>query len=100
MTTADRIRATLTAALQPTRLAVHDDSDRHAGHGGARPEGETHFRLEIVSAAFAGRSRVARQRMVYGLLADELAGGVHALQLTTLTPGEDGAPAEPPPRCR
>lgn len=100
MTTADRIRATLTAALQPTRLAVHDDSHRHAGHGGARPEGETHFRLEIVSAAFAGRSRVARQRIVYGLLADELAGGVHALQLTTLTPGEDGAPAEPPPRCR
>lgn len=100
MTTADRIRATLTAALQPTRLAVHDDSHRHAGHHGARPEGETHFRVEIVSAAFAGQTRVARQRRVYGLLADELAGGVHALQLTTLAPDEDKAPAEPPPRCR
>lgn len=100
MTTADRIRATLTAALQPTRLAVHDDSHRHAGHHGARPEGETHFRVEIVSAAFTGQNRVARQRRVYGLLSDELAGGVHALQLTTLTPDEDRAPAEPPPRCR
>lgn len=85
---AERIRSKL-AILQPTRLVVHDDSGRHAGHAGARPGGESHFRLEIVSPAFAGESRVARQRRVYALLADELQSGVHALQLTTLTPDED-----------
>lgn len=89
MTVADRISAKLAVALQPTRLAVFDESHRHAGHAGARPGGETHFRLEIVSAAFAGKARLARQRLVYGLLADEFAGGVHALQLTTLSPEED-----------
>lgn len=85
---AERIRSKL-AVLQPTRLAVHDDSGRHVGHPGARPGGESHFRLEIVSPTFAGESRVARQRRVYALLADELRSGVHALQLTTLTPDED-----------
>lgn len=91
MPVADRIRSKLAAALRPTRLDIHDDSHRHAGHAGARPEGETHFRVEIVSAAFAGQNRVARQRRVYALLAEELAGPVHALQLTTLTPEEDPA---------
>lgn len=89
MPIAERIRAKLEAALQPTRLAIADDSHRHAGHAGARPGGESHFRLEIVSAAFAGQSRLMRQRTVYALLAEELAGPVHALQLTTLTPEED-----------
>jgi BolA protein len=93
MTVAQRIREKLTAALAPTRLAIHDDSARHAGHAGARPEGETHFRLEIVAAAFAGQSRVERQRRVYAILADELASRVHALQLATLTPEEDGRSA-------
>ena len=91
MRVAESIRAKLTAALQPTRLAIRDDSQRHAGHAGARPEGETHFHVEIVSAAFAGQNRVARQRRVYGLLAEELAGPVHALALKTLTPDEDGS---------
>lgn len=85
---AERIRSKL-AVLQPTRLVVHDDSGRHVGHAGARPGGESHFRLEIVSPTFAGESRVARQRRVYALLADELRSSVHALQLTTLTPDED-----------
>ena len=61
------------------------------GHVGARPEGETHFRVKIVSESFTGKSRVERQRMVYQTLADELAGGVHALAMTTLTPAEDVA---------
>jgi BolA protein len=91
MRVADRIRTKLAAALQPSRLAIHDESHRHAGHAGARPEGETHFHVEIVSAAFAGESRVARQRRVYAVLAEELAGPVHALALTTLTPEEDAA---------
>lgn len=85
---AERIRRKL-AALQPTRLMIHDDSARHSGHAGARPGGESHFRLEIVSLAFTGETRVARQRRVYALLADELRAGLHALQLTTLTPDED-----------
>ncbi|MFI5023394.1 MAG: BolA family protein [Alphaproteobacteria bacterium] len=87
-----RIRAKLSEALEPERLAVIDESARHAGHAGARPGGETHFRVEIVSAAFEGASRVARQRRVYDILKDELAGGVHALSLSTLTPGEAKGP--------
>ncbi|HEY3917365.1 MAG TPA: BolA family protein [Stellaceae bacterium] len=90
MTTADRIRTKLEAALQPQRLAIFDDSHLHAGHHpGAQRGEETHFRVEIVAAAFAGENRVARQRRVYGILAEELAGPVHALQLSALTPDED-----------
>lgn len=81
----------LRAAFAPTRLAVVDESHRHAGHAGARPEGETHFAVEIVSPVFAGQSRVARQRAVYAALAQELQTRVHALALTTLTPEEDAA---------
>ena len=90
MTMQDTIRDKLTQAFQPLALTVDDDSHRHAGHAGARAGGETHFRVTMVAAAFAGRSRVERQRMVYAALAAELAGGVHALQLRTLAPGEDG----------
>ncbi|HWI27633.1 MAG TPA: BolA family protein [Stellaceae bacterium] len=89
MRVVDRIREKLTAGLQPARLSVEDESHRHAGHAGARPEGESHFRVEVVAAAFAGQSRVARQRRVYALLAEELAGPIHALALVTLTPEED-----------
>lgn len=92
MRVADHIRAKLTTALQPTRLSIRDESHRHAGHAGARPEGETHFNVEIVSAVFVGEGRIARQRRVYALLAEEMAGPVHALALTTLTPEEDAAP--------
>lgn len=77
--------------LSPTRLEIIDDSHRHAGHAGANPQGESHFRVEIVAPAFTGESRVARQRMVYALLAEELKGPVHALALTTLSPEEDAA---------
>lgn len=88
---ATRIREKLTAGLAPEALAIVDESDRHAGHAGADAKGETHFHVTIVSAAFTGRSRVERQRMVYALLADELAERVHALGLTTRTPGEAAA---------
>jgi BolA family transcriptional regulator, general stress-responsive regulator len=83
------IRRKLADRLAPTRIEVSDESHRHAGHAGARPEGETHFTVTIVSASFAGLSRVARQRLVYATLAEELATGVHALSLKTLTPDED-----------
>jgi BolA family transcriptional regulator, general stress-responsive regulator len=88
---AAKIEAKLTQALNPARLTVRDDSNRHKGHAGHNPEGESHFHVEIVSAAFAGQSRVARQRMVYGILADEMKQRLHALALTTLTPEEDRA---------
>jgi BolA protein len=91
MTVAEQIRRKLAAALAPSRLDIVDESARHAGHAGARPEGETHFRLTIVSAAFEGRTRVDRHRLVNALLAEELTGRVHALSLTTLTPDEAGS---------
>jgi BolA protein len=91
MTVAATLTDKLTAAFQPTRLEVVDDSHHHAGHAGARPGGETHFTVRIVSAAFDGRSRVERQRLVYQVLAQELAGPVHALSLVTQTPAEAGA---------
>lgn len=89
MSVAERIREKLTKGLQPLRLSIRDESNRHVGHAGWRPQGETHFHVEIVAAGFAGESRVARQRRVYALLAEELAGPVHALALTTLSPEED-----------
>ena len=89
MPVADTIRAKLTERFAPSRLEVVDESHRHAGHEGARPGGETHFAVTIVSAAFAGLGRVARQRLVYQALAQELATRVHALSLTALAPPED-----------
>ena len=91
MRVADRIRSKLQAAFAPARLTVTDDSARHKGHAGARPEGETHFNVEIVSAAFAGISRVERQRRIYAVLAEELAGPVHALSLSARAPEEEDA---------
>jgi BolA protein len=70
---------------------VEDESSRHHGHAGWREGGETHFKVEIVSAAFDGQGRVARQRLVYQTLAVEFTEGLHALALTTLTPAEDAA---------
>ena len=89
MSVAETIRNKLTDRFTPTRLDILDESHRHAGHAGARPEGETHFAVTITSAGFAGLSRVARQRLVYDALKEELASRVHALSLTTLTPAED-----------
>jgi len=74
----------------PLRLSIEDESSRHRGHSGYREGGESHFRVEIVSAEFEGKNRVARQRLVYDTLKDELDAGLHALALTTLTPEEDG----------
>jgi BolA protein len=86
----DRIAAKLTAALHPTRLEIVDDSARHRGHAGAHPDGggETHFNVAVESAAFAGKSRLERQRLVYGLLDAELKERVHALALRLTVPGE------------
>jgi BolA family transcriptional regulator, general stress-responsive regulator len=85
---AARMRSKLEAALMPSLLEIDDDSAKHAGHAGARPGGESHFSVRIVSAVFAGKSRVDRQRLVHGVLADELAGPVHALALRLKAPDE------------
>jgi BolA family transcriptional regulator, general stress-responsive regulator len=84
----DGIRNKLNAAFAPIRLEIEDDSARHSGHAGATPGGESHFNVLIESAAFAGANKVARQRMVYRALSDELAGPVHALSVKALAPGE------------
>jgi len=83
----------LRAAFAPTRVELEDDSARHAGHhheGGmdAKPGGESHFNLVIVSGSFAGQGRLARQRAVNAVLKDELTGPVHALSIRALTPDE------------
>lgn len=90
MTYRDRIETKLNAAFEPAELAVRDDSEKHRGHAGYRPDGETHFHVRIVSPAFEGQNRVARQRAVYRVLKDELTERVHALSLETLTPAEAG----------
>ena len=81
MTMADTIAGKLQEALSPQEIEVQDVSHKHAGHSGWREGGETHFEVRIRSDRFAGMSRVARHRLVNGILADELAGVVHALQL-------------------
>ncbi|MGA2793891.1 MAG: BolA family protein [Roseiarcus sp.] len=84
----DRMIAKLEAGLAPTSLEIEDESHRHAGHAGAREGGETHYRIKVASARFSGKGRIERHRMVYALLADEMAQGVHALALQTQAPGE------------
>jgi BolA protein len=84
----ERIHTRLAAALAPTSIDVIDESAQHAGHAGARAGGETHYRIDIVSPAFAGKNRVQRHRLVYEALAGELADGVHALALAARAPGE------------
>ena len=88
MSRKERIRASLSAALNPTEVEIVDESKLHEGHAGASPGGETHYRVRLVSETFAGQSRVARQRAVYAALDAEFACGLHALSLATLTPDE------------
>jgi BolA protein len=88
MNARERIEHSLAEALQPVKLEVIDESELHAGHSGAREGGETHFRVRVVSEGFVGKRSVQRHRMVYDALKTEIAGGVHALALTTLTPEE------------
>ncbi len=86
MNVAERIRAKLDEAFAPSALDVVDESHMHKGHVGARPGGETHFRVSMIAAAFEGLSRVERQRRVYDTLAEELDGPVHALALRLNAP--------------
>ena len=88
MSVAGNIRRKLEARFSPLHIDVIDESHLHVGHAGARPGGESHFRVELVSAAFENQPRLARQRMVYDALAEEIAGPVHALSLRLLAPDE------------
>ncbi len=88
-----KIKEKLEAAFAPDRLLIENDSHKHRHHAPMQDgayTGETHFTVTIISSAFAGRSRVDRQRMIYTALADELAGPVHALALKVAAPGEMG----------
>ncbi|SDB95924.1 BolA family protein [Paraburkholderia lycopersici] len=84
------IETRLAAALAPVSLDVRDDSAQHAGHAGAAAGG--HYHVTIVAAAFKGKARVARHRMVYDALAEAMQRGIHALAITALTPEEAAAP--------
>jgi len=90
MSVADEIRRRL-ATLAPQRLELTDESARHEGHAGARPGGNTHWRLTIASPVFAGKPMVARHRMVYNALGDLMKDPIHALAITARAPGEPGA---------
>jgi len=92
MSVKDTIADKLKSALAPVSLEVIDESHQHAGHmlhpGGVEPRGETHFRVKVASQAFVGKSRIERHRIINGLLAQELANGVHALAIVARTPDE------------
>jgi BolA family transcriptional regulator, general stress-responsive regulator len=91
MHTGEVLRDKLVAALTPLELDITDDSEKHRGHKGAGGGG--HYTVRIVSAAFDGKTLVARHRLVYTALAEEMRGAVHALALDTLTPAEADAQA-------
>ncbi len=76
----------LEEAFSPLCLEVMDNSDQHIGHAGARPEGETHFHIKITAAAFSGKTRLARHRMINQVLKDDLDGPVHALAISANAP--------------
>jgi len=88
MKRSERIRCILNRALTPLALEIIDESSLHAGHSGAREGGETHYRVEIISAKFVDKSRVARERMIHSLLADEFSDGLHALSIKARAPSE------------
>jgi BolA protein len=82
------MRAKLEAGLAPKLLEIEDQSHLHAGHSGWREGGETHFKIKVASAQFIGKGRVERHRIVYALLKDEIAAGLHALAIDAATPDE------------
>ena len=85
---AQKITEKITKALEPTQISVEDESHLHAGHAGARPEGQTHFRVTVVSARFSDLSLVRRHRLINEALAEELQGPIHALAIKALSPDE------------
>ena len=87
----ERMQTLLTAQFAPQKILIEDQSALHHGHAGAQPGGQTHYRLTLVSQAFEGLTRVARQRLIYHALREEFETGLHALALDLKTPSEAGA---------
>ncbi len=85
----DNLREKIRTSMEVVDIELIDDSHRHAGHAGSRAGGNTHFRLRVVSDAFAGLSQIERHRMVYAILSDEMAGQIHALNIVARTPDEE-----------
>ena len=90
MKVTDGLRQRLERALAPSALEIEDESARHHGHAGSHAEGETHFRIVVVSTRFVGLGRLARQRLVHEAVAELLATRIHALSIKALTPAEAG----------
>ena len=88
MTRQSSIESKLAATFAPEALEVIDESEQHRGHAGYREGGQTHFRVRMTASAFAGQSRLARQRAVNACLAEEFEAGVHALAMELSAPGE------------
>lgn len=88
MTKEATIREKLMLGLEPTRLDVINESELHAGHRSSPGTGDSHYRIVVVAPRFAGQSRLARHRLINELLADELAGGIHALAVHAFAPDE------------
>lgn len=88
MTRKSRIETALKSAFDPVSVQVLDESHQHAGHAGAQPGGETHYRIDVIAEAFRGKSRVDRHRMVNAALAPEFQSGLHALAVSARAPGE------------
>ena len=83
-----RITEKLRDALDPVELDVWNESAAHAGHAGSPGTGNSHFRVRVVSSRFVGTKPVERHRMIYTILAEELASGVHALAIEAEIPGQ------------
>ncbi len=90
MTIENIMRGKLETILSPARLEVINESHLHAGHAGSPGTGESHFRLNIISEAFAGKTRLERHRLINEILKEELAGRIHALAISANTPEEAG----------
>jgi len=88
MKVSEQIHQILTESLKPVEIQVVDESHLHAGHAGARPEGETHFAVRVVSEVFRGKSRIERHRMINECLANLLHNRVHALRIKASSPDE------------
>lgn len=86
---ASEMRRRLAQALSPTRIELVDDSEKHRGHGGYNPAGESHFSLLIESPLFEGKSRVERQRMIHAALGELVGERVHALSIRARAPGDE-----------
>ncbi len=86
-----RMISAVISAIDPQKIQINDESNRHVGHAGAQPEGETHYKLYVVARAVEGMNAVARHRKINTILANEFESGLHALNITARTPEEEAA---------